>query len=43
MKLNKIEHTFSSMKSETSDEHVLVISGAIGEGGYFTKVRVQLT
>ena len=35
MKLNKIEHTFSSMKSETSDEHVLVISGAIGEGGYF--------
>lgn len=35
MKLNKIEHTFLSMKSETSDEHVLVISGAIGEGGYF--------
>lgn len=35
MKLNKIEHTFSSMKSETSDEHVLIISGAIGEGGYF--------
>lgn len=35
MKLSKIEHAFYNQATDNKDEFVLVISGAIGEGGYF--------
>ncbi|MFS4464725.1 head maturation protease, ClpP-related [Staphylococcus haemolyticus] len=35
MKNSKIEHAFFSQRSEKTDEHVLVISGAIGQSSLF--------